>query len=99
MGKNNILELDHKCQNTTRSGSFIDMLEHTKRSMKVLYKTKKQILCSQHILANYFENKSINDIVVIIDLKLRLYEYKIIPGSENGDECYMHKLYQFAWLI
>lgn len=68
--KDNILELDHKCQNTTRSGSFIDMLEHTKRSMKALYKAKKQILCSQHILANYFENEALKDIVVIIDLIL-----------------------------
>lgn len=46
------------------------MSEHIKRSMKALYKTKKQILCSQHILVNYIENEALNDVVVLIDLKL-----------------------------
>lgn len=45
------------------------MSEHIRRFMKALQKTKKQILCRQHILANYFENEALNYIIVINDLK------------------------------
>ena len=42
VGGNNILQLDHKYQKATQSGSFIEMLESGRRYMKALFFLKSK---------------------------------------------------------
>lgn len=66
VGGNNISQLDHKRQNATQSGSFIEMLEVGKRYTRALFFLRKQILYSQHTLANCFENETLNYVVTLM---------------------------------
>lgn len=66
VGGNNISELDHKCQNAIQSGSFIEILEGGRRYMRALFFLRKQILYSQHTLANCFENETLNYTVILM---------------------------------
>lgn len=69
MGGNNILELEHKCQNTIQGESFTEMLdrEWTESHEGIMQRKEKiQIHYSQYILANYFENEAGNYIVILM---------------------------------